>query len=105
MIEIHTLPTAIPYLHEGEIGEFSNGSIGAYTYVSKLVMYDKNTRLAGGEMGVVRMCQLSSSQYPTLPAANSKIKIADKTYRVEEPMLRANPAFVTFYEFKLREVS
>ena len=103
MLEIHELPTAEVY--SGTYSVLTNGEWSAGVSVAKLVMFDKRRKLENGVPGLTRFIQISSSILSTIPAHNSKIVINNISYEILDPIRRASPAFITFWEAEIKETN
>lgn len=102
MMEIHAIPTAVPYNETATYYTYVNGEKQAGVPLNPVVFYDREGRLETGMLGIIKMIQISTSVLATKPKLNDIIEIDGQEYKFISPIKKANPGFVTFWESEVK---
>lgn len=102
MIECHALPTATPYLVSGIYYIYINGTKQTGITIDNIVLYERQERIDGTFVGIIRKVQISTTMLATRPDRNAKLVIDGTEYSFKDPIKRINPKIVTFWESEIK---
>ena len=104
MIECYSLPTAKPYTVTAQYERMGTNKYEVAVTLANVVAYQNNGRLDGDRLGIKFKVQISTSLLADKPGFNDKITIDGQAYKLIDPVLKKNPAFVPFWEAEIKTV-
>jgi hypothetical protein len=102
MIEVHGLPTAIPYQVEAEWTHRVKGKTVNTQTLNPVVFYTRTGLLETGLVGTKYKLQISLSVLSDKPELNDTFKIGDREYGVISVIEKRNPGMQYFWELEIK---